>query len=59
MRSFTVVQCQVFSQFLIEHIRIFKEEYFIKLIKLNKLLSQRSVKMLTDGVHFRNIGIGP
>lgn len=56
MRSFTVVQCQVFSQFLIEHIRIFKEEYFIK---LNKLLSQRSVKMLTDGVHFRNIGIGP
>ncbi len=54
MRPFTVVQYPVFSQFLIEYIQIFKEQYFIK---FNKLLSQCSVKALTDGVHFRRTGI--
>lgn len=56
MRPFTVVLNQIFSQFLIEHIQIFKEQYFIR---FNKLLSQCSIKALTDGVHFRRIGISP
>lgn len=56
MKPFTVVQYQVFSHFLIEHIQLFKELFFIK---LNKLLFHYLVKALTDGVHFRRIEISP
>ncbi|EHU30842.1 ST50 protein [Escherichia coli DEC1D] len=34
MKNFTVVQYQILSQFQIEHIQLFKEQFFIKLNKL-------------------------
>lgn len=56
MKNFTAVQYQILSQFQIEHIQLFKEQFFIK---LNKLFPQCSVKMLTYGIYFRRIEISP
>ena len=37
MKPFTVVQYLIFSQFLIEHIQIFKEQYFCPIsVQLNR-----------------------